>query len=274
MQKKTLNKIPKHPFRKKLSIQFSLDGFSFCISDVDTKELQHLSSFSFDEKISTPESLLELIMIQFNENAILSQAFDEILVIHQNELATLVPSALFKEDQLNSYLNYNIKTLTSDFITFDTISNIDAKNVYVPYVNINNFLFQKYGEFEYKHHATVLIDKLILHAKNNKEKQCYAYVSNNTFDMVVIENSNLLFHNTFSFSTKEDFLYYLLFTSEQLNLNPEEFQLTMLGAISKESDLFSIAYQYIRNIEIFDTKETFFELDTSVANHTHFLILP
>jgi len=274
VQKKAINKIFKHSFRKKLSIQFSLDGFSFCVSNIDTEEIQNFSSFSFDKKVSSPEILLNEITSQLDGNAVISQDFEEITVIHQNELSTLVPTALFKENQLNAYLSYNIKTLASDFIAFDNLAHIDAKNVYIPYVNINNYLFQKFGEFEYKHHATVLIDKLILQTKNNKEKQCFAFVSEDTFDMVVIENSKLLFHNTFSHKTKEDFLYYLLFTCEQLALNPEEFPLTLLGQITKESELYILAYEYIRNISFLDTEITFFDSEDHLPNYAYYLILP
>ena len=129
-------------------------------------------------------------------------------IIHQNNLSTLVPTPLFDENELNTYLEYNIKTLTNDFLAFDTLSQLEIKNVYVPYVNINNFFFQHFGEFEYKHYATVLIDKLILHAKNNSEKQFFVNVTDNTFDIVVIENSKLLFYNSFTFNSKRRF--YLL----------------------------------------------------------------
>ncbi len=82
---------------------------------------------------------------------------------------------------MNCYLDYNIKTLANDFLAFDSLSQLEIKNVYVPYVNINNFFFQQFGEFEYKHHATVLIDKLILHSKNNSEKQFFVNVTDNNF---------------------------------------------------------------------------------------------
>jgi hypothetical protein len=44
-----------------LSIQFSLDGFSFCITNPDTKESLYLSNYDFEETLKTPQSLLENI---------------------------------------------------------------------------------------------------------------------------------------------------------------------------------------------------------------------
>ena len=78
----------------------------------------------------------------------------------------------FDENSLATYLNLNIKVLKTDFITFDDIHSIDAKNVYVPYVNINNYLFQNFGEFEYQHHSSILVEKL-LKLESSHQKKMY-----------------------------------------------------------------------------------------------------
>jgi len=274
VQKKTINNILKDTYRKALSIQFSLGGFSFCISNIETKEVQHFTGYTFDVHSIGPEALLSEIESIYHENALLKQEFESVTIIHQNNLYTIVPAPLFDESELKTYLDYNIKTLTNDYATFDNLNQLDIKIVYIPYVNINNFFFQKFGEFEYKHHTTVLIDKLILHAKNNSEKQFFVHVINNNFDIVVIENSKLLFYNSFSFSTKEDFVYYILFTAEQLQLNPEELLLFFIGDIEKESELYHITYQYIRSVDFIQIDNSFFDTEKDISNHTNYITTP
>jgi len=274
MQKRTINKILKDTYRKQLSIQFSLDGFSFCISHIPTKEIQNFGSYIFDKTIATPELLLVEIESILADNSLFNQEFEAVNVIHQNTLSTLVPATLFNEDELSTYLDYNIKTLTSDFVAFDSLSQLEVKNVYIPYVNVNNFFFQKFGEFEYKHHATILIDKLILHTKNNASKQFFVNVSKRHVDIVVIENSKLVFFNSFTFATKEDFIYYLLFTAEQLQLNPEEFLVRFIGEIKPNSELYNITYQYIRNIDFIDIETPFFNENPEILDYSHYTTLP
>jgi len=274
MQKRIINKIVKEYTRRYLSIQFSLDGFSFCISNLETKEIQNFGAFSFDKTIETPELLLLEIEKIVSDNSLFTQNFETVTIIHQNNLSTLVPTPLFKEEELKTYLEYNIKTLATDFIAFDTLSELEITNVYVPYVNINNFFFQQFGEFEYKHYATVLIDKLILHNKNVEDKTCFVHVSNNSFDIVVIENSKLIFHNSFTFTSKEDFIYYILFTAEQLQLNPEEFKLQFIGAIEKNSEIYKITYQYIRNVSFINLEIDFFTDEENLNNYSHYTTIP
>lgn len=275
VKRKTINNSIKDNYRKRLSIQFSLDGFSFCISNLTNKEVQHFSCIIFENRVETPELLLNQIekFVKKN-NTVLQQEFEKVTIIHQNNLSALVPSTLFNENELENYLDYNIKTLQNDFIAYDNLEQLEIKNVYVPYVNINNFFFQQFGEFEYKHHSSILIEKLILHSKNNEEKQFFVNVNKSTFDIVIIENSKLLFYNSFTFITKEDFIYYILFTAEQLKMNPEEFLLHFIGDISKNSEIYQITYNYVRNVIFLDLENPLFEKDKELLNHSFYTLLP
>ncbi|MBQ0740483.1 DUF3822 family protein, partial [Aquimarina celericrescens] len=87
-----------------------------------------------------------------------------------------------------------------------------------------------------------------LQEKNNISTTVFANINEISFDIVVISKGNLILSNTFPYQTKEDFLYYLMYTTEQLKLNPEEFKLVILGNLLKDSDFFKIAHKYIRNI--------------------------
>jgi hypothetical protein len=256
--------------KRKLSIQFSLDGFSFCISNFE-HTIFHFSSYEFEEETPTPELLLHRIEDIFQTDKDLHDDFDSVMVIHENHLNSFVPNAYFKEEALKSYLDYNIKTISTDFIAYDDLDGLGIKNVYVPYVNINNFLFQNFGEFEYQHHSTVLVEKLIQKTTTEGLK-FYANVSKNTLDIVVIEDQKLIFYNGFEFHTKEDFIYYILFTFEQLKLDPAETVLYLLGDINEDSELYKIAYTYIQTLEFVTTSSIILDSE-DLMSHSNFILL-
>ena len=156
VKKKTINKKIEETSKKKLSIQFSLDGFSFYISNTH-HIISKFTSFNFTKPIKYPELILKEIKEIFKNEKTLQQDFETVSVVHQNNLSTLVPNQYFKDDDLNKYLKYSVKTITTDLIVYDDLNFIKAKNVYVPFVNINNFIFQNFGEFEYKHHSSILL---------------------------------------------------------------------------------------------------------------------
>ena len=271
VQKKTIKTTLEKSNHHKLSIQFTLDGFSFCITNLDSQETIHFCAYTFPKILETPEKLVAHFETIFQEDNHLQEDFKEILVIHQNSLATLVPNKLFREEHLKDYLDFNIKTLKTDFFAFDNIDQLAAKNVYVPFVNVNNYLFQNFGEFEYQHSTTAFIKKL-LQTTSAPEKTMFVDVWKDQISVVVLEDKKVLFSNSFSFTSKEDFIYYLLFTAEQLELNTNEFPLFFTGDILEETEIYKITYQYIRNVDFLRSKNPIF-MNSSFSNHTHFILL-
>ena len=57
-KKRTINKNIEGTSNRKLSIQFSLDGFSFCISNTQN-EVFEFSSFNFSKTVNSPELVLD-----------------------------------------------------------------------------------------------------------------------------------------------------------------------------------------------------------------------
>ncbi|AOW19560.1 DUF3822 family protein [Urechidicola croceus] len=258
---------------KHLSILLRSDGFSFCVLDKTTEKYSDVHNIYSNEKFVTPQMQLEFIEDKFIKNKILRNAkFQSVNVTHCNSLSTFVPEPFFNVENLASYLKYNIKVLSNDFIAYDTIENTEIVNVYVPFVHINNFLFDKFGSFEYKHSSSVLVETLLKKYTNSDKTHFFVNVENDEFQIIVLKRKKLEFYNSFNFKTKEDFIYYILFTAEQLNLNPEEFQLTLIGEIEKESELYSIVFQYVRSVDFIEYKNPFLtEFETS--NHSNFTLL-
>lgn len=242
---------------KELSIQVSLNGLSFSIYNTlhhTTESVEHISFLS--KNIQTPENLLTHVREEITSNPIFQEQFDALTVIHTNTLATPVPNALLDEEHLADYLKFSVKILATDFITYDTLENADIAMVYVPFVNINNFFIDYFGEFNYIHHSTALLNKLFKLPYVYNEPVCYIHFNTNTFDLVVLKNKNLILYNHFEFKTAEDFIYYVLFTFEQLKLDTNTVKTVCIGNITEESDVYSLAYTYINKISILKQENT------------------
>lgn len=233
---------------KKLLLQVALNEISYVVFDTLRQRIEQVKQIVIVSKNETIETSLSKI---FAETDDLKIVFDDILVYHNSNLITFVPTVLFDEDFKSSYLQYNTKVFETDYFASDVVPNYEMNAVYIPYVNINNYLIDHFGSFDYKHSATFLVQKILDFSKNIEETQIYIYIKKNDFQIVVVKNQKLLLFNSFDYATSEDFIYYLLFTFEQLDLNPEMVPVKLLGTISKDNDLFKIAYKYIRNVSLF-----------------------
>lgn len=202
----------------------------------------------------------------------LNGGFESINVTHSNNLSTFVPKPFFNKDNLSDYLQYNIKILKNDFIAYDTLENSEFVNVFIPYVFINNYLFDTFGSFEYKHTSTVLVERLLNETSSSENADFYVNVEKDIFQIVVIKAKKIEFFNTFNYKTKEDFIYYILFAAEQLNLNPEELKLYFINGIEKESELYEIVYKYIKNVQFFKSKYSI-PKELKLSNHSYFTLI-
>jgi hypothetical protein len=231
-----------------MSIQIRLSGLSFCVLNRSSNTIELVKHISLDKK-ATPYELLNELKTTVESNVELQQRFDSVICVYQNELSCLVPNELFDESNIADYLKFNAKILKTDYISYDNITSIDSANVYVPLVNINNYIFETFGSFDYKHASTILIETLVQTTTNLLDTTLYINVNTSTFEIIGLKNKELQFYNTFDYSTKEDFIYYILFTLEQLKLNPETIKLFIIGGIDNDSELFKITYKYIRFVD-------------------------
>jgi hypothetical protein len=257
---------------QKLSIQISLSGLSFCVLNSDTNTITFLKHLPIGSK-KNPFEILEILKNAFASFPILNSEFESVQVIHENELSTLIPNSLFDEEDLADYLKFNSKILKSDFIAYDAIDANESKNIYVPYVNINNFIYEQFGAFSYKHSSTILIEQILRLEKNAEDTKMYVHVSSSHFEIIVTKAGQLILYNTFDYNTKEDFIYYILFTAEQLKLNPESLLLIFLGDITKDDDLYTITYKYIRNVSFGNRYDNYTYMEAPKTSHSDFTLI-
>ncbi len=274
MIEKTINNIIEDSLKNfyRLSIQISLNGLSFCVLDTIGKKIVKAAQIKFKKELSPPLVLEELRRL-LEKNKLDQSAFTEVIVIHRNHLFNLVPKPMFDESELANYLKFNTRILVTDQVAHDDFENIEMVNVYVPFMNINNYIYDLFGEFVYKHHGTVLIQSLMaIHTR--KELVCYVHLEDQQMDITIISNKKLLYFNCFDYSSDDDFLYYLLFTFEQLELDTETLQLKLFGDIDEDTPLYDLCAQYVRQPSIMKTTNVTHALeDTPESEKIDFTLL-
>jgi hypothetical protein len=230
----------------RLSVQVTLTGLSFLIT-APSNAVVYFSEVSFDTP-HTPEELLFELSDHLSNEPQLQGKFDTVNVIYTTNNYTVVPQSLFDENKASEYLKFNTKILGNDYISYDEIEGHNAVVVYVPYMNINNFIFDTYGTFSYYHSTTLLIRELLVLEKHSEATKVFLHVLDDQFECIVSKNGILQLCNSYSFKTSEDFIYYVLFCFEQLDLNPDAIETVVCGNIGLDSPLYEILYAYVRNV--------------------------
>ena len=255
----------------RLSVQVSLTGLSFLVRNLETQKQDFFSEKKFNG-VRTPEELLFEIESHISDNKALQPKFSEVKVIYLNNVYTTVPLSLFEESKASEYLKFNSKILLNDYIAHDILENDGMVVVYVPYVNINNYFFGRFGSFQYYHGITVFLKDVFSAEKHSIVSKMYLHLQEDQFDCIIVKNGKLQLCNSYPFRTPEDFIYYVLFCLEQLSLNPDTIPVFLSGGIEKDDANFEILYTYVRDISFVEDSSSNNSGIVSDKYHRHFLI--
>lgn len=162
---------------------------------------------------------------------------------------TLVPDALFDDESKESLLGFNHPVEAGEKIHSDVLHSLDARNLFTISRDLETKLRAQYPNIHFLHNATAFIEGLLMSNKNRSGKTVFANFHPTYFEIVILENGELLFGNAFEYKTSEEIAYYMLFVYEQLRLNPEEVELILSGEIEKTAKEHSLLYTYIRHVK-------------------------
>lgn len=232
-----------------LSIQCSRDGLSFTLfNDVNSKFLSIESIET--EFIKNNTEFSENLLSFFKGHNWLGKKFKNVLILIETTNSTLIPASLFSKPDAELLAHFNFQPDKDEVLKYDYLKSSDAYLLYTLPESLESMLANFFGKCTFKSHASTLIELIMILNKNQpSEKRMFVNVRKRYLDIVIAEGKQLIFYNSFSYFSKEDFIYYIIFVIEQLNLNPEEIDLKFSGIIDKQSTLFDIAWKYVRNIQ-------------------------
>jgi hypothetical protein len=258
-----------------LTMQLSLHGLSFSVFNPEKNKHLGLEAYAFKEleEVSEIPSKLDLIV---NNKEWFAYSYKKVFLLYHNSYTTLVPKDLFDEKQKSLFLGFNQPFAENHRITFDPVKNLDLINVfYLP-----NPVVEKVKDFwpnaRLGHFSSYLLDCLALNYKNRvDDKTLFLQVNDEDFNLVAFKDNKLIFHNVFPFKTKEDFIYFILATIEQLGYNPETTEMILMGNIDKGDERYMMIEQYIGEYRFVDVNENlgYSYLLEELRLHRHYVLL-
>ena len=183
--------------------------------------------------------------------------FHSVKGIIGNSRFTLIPETLFLESEKESYFNFLHEREASEAVFSDRLEHLGIYTVYSIPGHCRKEMDKVFPKVTLCHISSVLIGNIWMNVKNIAGRKVFLNLREGQFDLLVFEGKQLKYCNAFHFLTPEDITYYVIFVFEQLNLNPEEISLALLGNVEKFSPVFDLLFRYIRNIEFVSRNEGF-----------------
>ena len=229
-----------------LSIQIGEESFSYCILNTKNLTYYYIKTYRVKSKEEFNQHITNLI----NKDRVLQSNFLSTSVSYLNTPSTLIPKQLDLEEESHKILEFH-----SDFegeILSEYIDNQKAFLTYSVPKQKREIIQNFFPNIIEKSQDSILIN--IYSKINSKEKKVYLFLCEQNATITVISEKQLIFNNKFSYKTREDLLYYILFCYEQLKLSNEIIPLIIFGDIEKNDSYFNILYDYIKNVKLGNIK--------------------
>ena len=229
----------------RLTIQFSLGGFSFALLDTQSHTLLALECYQSD-LLTDSDDIFHALECSLESKGLNNKVFQSVICLIDDRTNTLIPSALFDETEKEKYLDFVFHTNKSQIILYEQVKHTDCVNIFAWSKNLYNKITSKWKNISIVHTSSLFIDYVMM--SSVKEPAVFVNVRNRNFDMVIKKNGRLGFFNNFKFNTKDDFAYFLVFAMEQNNLSGEDTTVSFSGLIQPASEIVDLCGRYIKDI--------------------------
>jgi hypothetical protein len=228
---------------------------SFAVMNYLSKELVEFGYYTSTEDENDYKSFFEGIESLNNRYYQMAIGYDA------NE-SVQIPSVVYKyeDGQLNLEAAYGKNVHTT--VVSENVPGWNLYNIYRLPSNLHSAISWKFLSAKSWGINSVLLKD---HSPKNEETMIIDFKTDE-FSLVVLKNNKLLLAKTFTYTSPEDVLYYLLKCCHQLNLSQQTVKLSLAGLIEKDSAIYRELYKYFINLE-FETLSADVKLAEALTVH-------
>ncbi len=253
----------------KLSIQVSLDGFSFSIVHAQKKQLLALQMLPVN--LSSSKFLGRHFRDWVKKHKVLHDKFHSTQIIYSPENLTFVPSAFYEYAHQETLAALAFGSPNGDLLTENFLPNASGNLVFPVLKNLQDELKQLFPEQKLIHPVTLLdneLDKL----SDKKDTTMALYFGKKQFSLILYANSQLKLVNSYSYASAGDVVYFSVTAMKKLKLVPEKTTLFMAGEITQKGEIHN-SLQAIMSRTIFFIPEVHYNVQIFKEPLHRFIVL-
>ncbi|MCK3683305.1 DUF3822 family protein [Maribellus sp. YY47] len=229
----------------KLSIQVSLNGFSFCIRKPDNGSLLVFKHTAL--KISNEQLLTRRLEDWILEEELLQQKYKSQEIIVLSNHFTLLPANLDDEQIYSDTIRLLFSTQTEDY-SISKIKQLNANLLFLVSQELKKMLNEKFEVFQLKHGVEKLIQK---EESEEDGKQVRIFFDEKDLYIVYFNEQELMLCNAFSIKHANDVVYYALTALKQFQVPLSNTPLCIAGKSTYMNDSWQMLEKYFRSVDYF-----------------------
>jgi len=243
-----------------LSLQLDDFGYSYAILDPINGVYDAINHHNFEKKILN-NSIPEKAEVMIKEDLFLSKNYKTVYFNFSTNKSTLIPAELFDRKELKKIFTFTHKLDEHEELHFNYIEEIDAYNLFAIPSDLTTLLVNKFPEIVFVHQNNVFVRNLVEKGKSVKFKLPVVHVNINekSFEIGIYKDEKFLMINSYTYNDENDFVYFLLNTLKQYDINVNKMHFNISGVLEKDTEFFYFVHKFIPNLKfmVLQNKMTF-----------------
>lgn len=236
-----------------LSIQVSLNGFSFSIKDLVRNCFIGLVSCPFELGVASANDWASQVDFIQKSYEWLSRSFKKVIMCYESSSFCLAPNDFFQPDQAKKLLS-----LSSIINELDEVRYSNTIGEKVCIFNIPSILASSWLKIQPKTRIVGFCEPLVqfheLSQKDNGSRITISFA--NGFSIIAISKWNKLLHcGSIESHTIDDTLYHMVNICKQLDLTPAETHVSTMGYVEQAENMDALIERFFKGVSIATTLE-------------------
>ncbi|WP_340113824.1 DUF3822 family protein [Maribellus mangrovi] len=206
-----------------LSIQVSLNGFSFCIQDTNNQRILFFKHI--DLKISSPQLILRRFTEWINDEEALRWSYRQKKLIYIGPQFTLLPQQ-FESEPVKHDLKKLLFTGNEEEFAENWIEEIHSKLFFSLPTGLNSTIQEQLGHVRIAHPITPIIRA---HFRHPAETSLVLFFDNTNMYLTLKQKGQLVIANKFNVNHTNDAVYYALSVAKQLKTDAKSCAVLLVG---------------------------------------------
>ena len=237
-----------------ISIQVSLDGFSFCILDI--RHNKYVNFKHFPLIVGKPQFLTKKIEAIFELEDELNASFKSVAITYSTTKATLIPKIFSENSHLPRIAEFASEISRNEDIQTNDLPGFNYQLGYSYPKELMVLLNSKFTDFKICHKSIPVILSG-LSQRNEKKNTVLINFEKKYIRVIALKGQQIALFNSFFYKNESDFLYYTLNIYQSLQIDPEHDEMLIGGYVADDSSYIRLLKKYISNLHFLKPSSDF-----------------
>ncbi len=233
-----------------LSIQVSLNGFSFSIYEPQTGRHIGIRNESWEDihKDNFNTKLKERI----TSEPLFKYEYRKTILLFVSKEKTIIPGEYFQQENIMQLYSPCENISNADILLYNNIESLKSYIIFSIEKDIYHFINTHFNNPNIIHHCVPLL-QFAMKSNNSLHPNIYINIMKEYFDIIVIVDNKAKLINTHTYNSDIDIAYYVLNALKGLNISLNTCKCILSGIVNVESEAITILKQYIKYIDYSNT---------------------